>query len=138
MLTRSVAVSVLMTQQNIQTVGNTSERIKIALAVVSALAGAAAFQVLSNQPLPLRLLAVLVGVVVALALLWFSTTGQRFIGFARESVAETKRVVWPTRKEGVQMTGIIFGFVVIMAIYLLIVDKSLEWVLYDLLLGWKR
>jgi preprotein translocase subunit SecE len=31
----------------------------------------------------------------------------------------------------------VFGFVVIMAIFLVLVDKSLEWVLYDALLSWR-
>ena len=127
-----------MTQQNIQTVGSTAERVKLALAVVSALVGAAAFQVLSNQALPIRLLAVLVGVAVGVVLFLTSATGKSFVGFAKDSVAETKRVVWPTRKEGMQMTGIVFGFVLIMAIYLLIVDKSIEWILYNVILGWKQ
>jgi preprotein translocase subunit SecE len=47
------------------------------------------------------------------------------------------RVVWPSRKETVNTTGIVFAFVVIMAVFLFIVDKALEWVLYDLLLQWK-
>ncbi len=68
---------------------------------------------------------------------WFTEPGQRFFGFAQESVAETKKVVWPNRKETVQTTGVVFAFVVVMAIFLWLTDKSLEWVLYDLILGWK-
>ncbi|MCV4784395.1 preprotein translocase subunit SecE, partial [Escherichia coli] len=30
------------------------------------------------------------------------------------------------------------AFVVVMAVFLWLTDKSLEWVLYDLILGWKR
>ena len=127
-----------MTQQNIQTVGNMGERIKVALAIGFALSGGAAFQVLSSQPTSLRVIAVLVGLIAALGVMWFSQSGQQFIGFAKESVAEAKRVVWPTRKEGLQMTGIVFCFVLVMAIYLLIVDKTIEWALYDFILSWKR
>jgi len=64
--------------------------------------------------------------------------GQDFFAFARESWGETKKVVWPTRKEATQTTAAVFGFVVIMAVFLWISDKSLEWVLYDLILGWKK
>ena len=35
-------------------------------------------------------------------------------------------------------TAAVFAFVVVMAIFLWISDKTLEWVLYDLLLGWKK
>jgi preprotein translocase subunit SecE len=45
--------------------------------------------------------------------------------------------VWPSRKETMTTTGIVFGFVVIMAVLLFVVDKSLEWFLYDLLLSWR-
>jgi preprotein translocase subunit SecE len=110
----------------------------VALAIGFALSGGAAFQVLSSQPTSLRVIAVLVGLIAALGLMWFTNSGQQFIGFAKESVAEAKRVVWPTRKEGLQMTGIVFGFVLVMAIYLLIVDKTIEWALYDFILSWKR
>ena len=56
----------------------------------------------------------------------------------RKRSIEAKKVVWPTRKETVQTTGIVFAFVLVMAIMLWITDKSLEWVLYDLVLGWKK
>jgi preprotein translocase subunit SecE len=64
--------------------------------------------------------------------------GQRFAVFAGETVAETKKVVWPSRKETFQTTGIVFAFVVIMAVFLWVTDKTLEWALYDLILGWKK
>jgi preprotein translocase subunit SecE len=47
-------------------------------------------------------------------------------------------VVWPTRKEATQMTLYVFAFVVLMALFLWLTDKTLEWVLYDLILGWKK
>jgi preprotein translocase subunit SecE len=67
-----------------------------------------------------------------------SQSGRRFIGFSQQAVDETRKVVWPTRKETVQTTLIVFGFVLVMALFLWLSDKVLEWVLYDLILGWKR
>ena len=58
--------------------------------------------------------------------------------FFRQVRAETAKIVWPTRKEALQMTGYVFAFVFVMAFFLWLTDKTLEWVLYDLLLGWKR
>jgi len=75
---------------------------------------------------------------ILLAVAWFTEPGQTFFAFGRESWTETKKVVWPTRKEATQTTAAVFGFVVIMAVFLWISDKSLEWVLYDLILGWKK
>jgi len=77
------------------------------------------------------------GIALGIVIAWFSPPGKRFLGFARESYDETRRVVWPSRKETVNMTGIVFALVVVMALFLFIVDKLLEWGLYDLLLGWK-
>jgi len=67
-----------------------------------------------------------------------SVQGQQFVAFAREAVGEVKKVVWPTRKETMQTTAAVFAFVVVMALFLWVSDKTLEWVLYDLILGWKK
>ena len=69
---------------------------------------------------------------------WKTEPGQRFAIFANDTVAETKKVSWPSRKETFQTTGIVFAFVVIMAVFLWVTDKTLEWALYDLILGWKK
>ena len=65
-------------------------------------------------------------------------SGKQLIAFGRDSVKEVKKVVWPTRKEATQMTLYVFAFVVVMALFMFLTDKTLEWVLYDLILGWKR
>jgi preprotein translocase subunit SecE len=67
-----------------------------------------------------------------------SEPGRQLIAFGRDSTREVRKVVWPTRKEAMQMTGYVFAFVVVMALFLWLTDKTLEWVLYDLVLGWKR
>jgi len=81
---------------------------------------------------------VLAGLGAGIAVAWFTGPGRRFFEFGREAVVETKKVVWPSRKETVQTTGIVFAFVLAMAIVLWMTDKGLEWVLYDLVLGWKK
>ncbi len=126
-----------MNTQDVQTVNSKSDVLLVTLAVLAALGGVLGFSLLSEQPLLTRLGILAGGLVLGVAIAWFSLPGKRFLGFARESYDETRRVVWPTRKETMQTTGIVFAFVVIMAIFLFLVDKSLEWVLYDLLLRWK-
>ena len=115
-----------------------ADKIKFSLALVILAAGVAGFYLLSEQAMILRVLAVLVGLALAVAVAWKTEPGQRFFGFANESVVEARKVVWPSRKETVQTTAMVFAFVVIMALFLYITDKSLEWVLYDLVLGWKK
>ncbi len=113
------------------------DKLKFLLALLFVAAGVAGFYLLSDQVLVVRVLAVLAGVFAGGTLAWFTAPGRRFAVFARETVVETKKVVWPTRKEAVQMTGIVFVFVFAMAFFLWLTDKGLEWVLYDLVLGWK-
>lgn len=57
-----------------------------------------------------------------------SEPGRQFVAFARDAWREVKKVVWPTRKETLQMTAYVFAFVVIMALFLWFTDKTLEWV----------
>jgi preprotein translocase subunit SecE len=124
---------------NVETVTSLADKLKAGLALLAAVSGVVAFYLLGQQtPLVLRVLAVLGGFVLAVAIAWLSEPGRRFIGFSRESYHETRRVVWPVRKESLQTTAAVFAFVAIMAIFLFVVDKTIEWTLYDLILGWKR
>jgi preprotein translocase subunit SecE len=114
------------------------DKIKLAVAVALVAAGIAGYYLLSAQSILLRILAVIAGIVAGIAVAWASAPGQEFAAFARESLAEVKKVVWPTRKETMQTTAAVFAFVVVMAVFLWVSDKTLEWMLYDLILGWKR
>ncbi|HEX5639699.1 MAG TPA: preprotein translocase subunit SecE [Burkholderiaceae bacterium] len=126
-----------MTTQNVETVTSKVDLVLVTLAVLAAAAGVLGFTFLTEQPTLARVGVLIGGLAVALVVAWFSQPGKRFIAYGRESYEETKRVVWPSRKETLTTTGIVFGFVVIMAILLFVVDKSLEWFLYDLLLSWR-
>src|SRR4030095_11441568 len=126
-----------MTTQNVETVASKTDLAIVALAVVAAAAGVLGFTFLTDQPTLVRLGALVGGLVAGIVIAWFSEPGKRLIAYARESYQETKRVSWPSRKETVSTTGVVFGFVALMAIFLFIVDKSLEWILHDLLLSWR-
>lgn len=126
-----------MATQNVETVTSKADLVLVTLAVLAAVAGVLGFTFLTEQPTLARVGVLIGGLIVAIVIAWFSQSGKRFLAYARESYEETKRVVWPSRKETVSTTGIVFGFVVIMAIFLFLVDKSLEWILYDTLLSWR-
>lgn len=113
------------------------DKIKIVLALALLAAGIAGFYAFSEQALVLRVLCVLGGLIAAVGVAATSAPGRNFIAFSREAINETRKVVWPTRKETIQTTGMVFAFVVVIAIFLWLTDKGLEWVLYDLVLGWK-
>ena len=115
-----------------------TDKLKFMLALLLLAAGVAGFYLLREQPLILRVRSVLAGLGAGVAVAWFTEPGRRFFDFAQDAVVETKKVVWPSRKETMQTTGIVFAFVLVMAIVLWVTDKSLEWVLIDLVLGWKK
>ena len=95
-----------------------ADKLKFALALALLAAGVVGFYVLSEQPLVLRVLSVLAGLGAGVAVAAISEPGRRFIGFARESITEVKKVVWPSRKETTQTTGLVFAFAVVMALFL--------------------
>jgi preprotein translocase subunit SecE len=115
-----------------------AEKLKFTLALLLVVSGIAAFYYLGEQPMIVRVVAVLVGVGAGFVVALFTPTGRRFADFSREAIVETRKVVWPSRRETMQVTGVVFAFVLVMAIVLWMTDKSLEWVLYDLILGWKK
>ncbi len=115
-----------------------TDKIKLAVAAALAASGFWGFYLLGQSPLVVRILALAAGVAAGVAVAWTSAPGKEFFVFARESQAEAKKVVWPTRKETTQTTLAVFAFVVVMALFLWVTDKTLEWVLYDLVLGWRR
>lgn len=126
-----------MTTQNVETVASKTDYLIVTVAVLAAAAGVLGFTFLSAQPTLVRLGALVGGLAAGIAIAWFSEPGKRFIAYAQDAYQEVKRVTWPSRKETLQTTGIVFAFVVIMALLLFVVDKSLEWFLYDLLLSWR-
>ena len=128
-----------MSNQSVQTVSAPGDKLKVALAVVAAIAGVVGFFYLKglNKPAWMCASALVAGLVVTVLLLWTSASGREFLNFAKEAVRETKKVVWPTRKEAGQMTLIVFAFVVVMALFLWTTDSILQYVLYDLILGWR-
>ena len=63
-----------------------------------------------------RVVALLVLVALAVGAFFTSESGKQLIGFGKESVKEVKKVVWPTRKEALQNTAMVFAFVFLMAI----------------------
>lgn len=97
-------------------------KIKLSLAFFLLVAGIAGFYLLADKLMVLRILAVLIGLGAALAVLWTTPVGQQSLGFVNEAVAEAKKVVWPTRKETVQTTLVVFVLVVIVAAFLALVD----------------
>jgi len=127
-----------MAASQIETVGSGLEKAKLAASAMLVLAGLAGFYYANTQGVWVQWALLIVGLVLGVGVFLISESGKQLIGFGRESWRELSKVVWPARKEAMMMTAYVFGFVVIMALFLWLTDKTLEWVFYDLILGWKK
>jgi len=122
----------------VETVTTSADKAKLAAAAALVIGGIVAFYLLGQKDLWLRVAALLLLMIAAVAAFFTSEPGRQLIAYGKDSVREVKKVVWPTRKEALQMTGYVFAFVVVMALFLWATDKTLEWLLYDVVLGWRR
>ena len=127
-----------MSNSTVETVSTGADKAKLVAAGLLLVAAVAAFYALGKQDLWLRVAALFALLAVAVVVFFTSESGKQLIAYGRDSAKEVRKVVWPTRKEAMQMTGYVFAFVFLMALFLWMTDKTLEWVLYDLVLGWKR
>lgn len=128
----------MATSPQVETVSTNADKAKLAAAGLLLVGGIVAYYALSKQDLWLRVIALLVLLAAAVAVFFTSEPGKSLIAYGKDSVKEVKKVVWPTRKEAGQMTGYVFAFVFVMALFLWLTDKTLEYVLYDLILNWKH
>ena len=128
----------MSTQPQVETVSTGADKAKLAGAAALLIGAVVVYYALGAQDLWLRVGALLITLVLAVVLFFTSESGKQLIAFGRDSVKEARKVVWPTRNEALQMTGYVFAFVFVMALFLWLTDKTLEWLLYDLILGWRR
>ena len=99
------------------------DKIKLVLSLLFVGFGVTGFYLLEDkQPMVVRILAVLAGLIAAVVLLSTTKSGKEFFAFSRDAVAEAKRVVWPSRRETIQTTVAVFVLVLVMAIFMWIVD----------------
>ena len=127
-----------MATAQVETVSTTGDKAKLALAGALVVGALAAYYLLGKVGVLAQWGALLALLAAAAAVFLFSEAGKQLIAFGRDATREVRKVVWPTRKESLQMTAYVFAFVVVMALFLWLTDKTLEWVFYDLLLGWRK
>ena len=127
-----------MATSQVETVSAGADKAKLVAAVALVIASFVGFYLLGKQGQIAQWGALLVGLGAAVVVFATSEPGKEFVAFGRDAWREVKKVVWPTRKEAIQMTAYVFAFVVVMALFLWLTDKTLEWVFYDLILGWKK
>lgn len=127
-----------MATSQVQTVNTGADTAKLAAAGALLVGALAAFYLLGKQGPLLQWAALLLGTGLALVVFFLTESGRQLIAFGKDAWREVGKVVWPARKEAIQITAYVFGFVLIMALFLWLTDKTLEWLFYDLFLGWKK
>ena len=101
------------------------DKLKLSFSALIFAAGIVGSYILSDLPVVLRVLCVLIGFALAFGLLSMTEKGRELIQFGREAIVETKKVVWPSKKETAQTTGIVVVFVLVMALVLWGIDGIL-------------
>jgi preprotein translocase subunit SecE len=127
-----------MATSQVETVHTGADKAKLGAAVALVIGALAGFYLLGKQGQIAQWGALLVGLAAAFVVFMTSESGKQFVAFGRDSWKEVRKVVWPTRKEAIQMTGYVIAFCAVMALFLWMTDKTLEWVFYDIVLGWKK
>ena len=127
-----------MATPQVQTVSTGVDKAKLAAAAALLVAALVAFYMLGKQGQLAQWAALLAGIAAALVVFFTAESGKALYAFGQDAWREVKKVVWPACKEAIQMTAYVFAFVLVMALFLWITDKTLEWLFYDLILGWKK
>lgn len=127
-----------MATSQVETVSTGLDKAKLAAVVLLVVGSVAGFYLLTKQGPMVQWGALIAGLILAVVVFLMSEQGRQLVAFSKDSWREAKKVVWPSRKEAIQMTGYVFAFAVVMALFLWLTDKTLEWVLYDLFLGWRK
>ena len=127
-----------MATTQVETVNTSADKAKLAAAVALLVGALVAFYMLGSKGPLVQWPVLILGLLLAAGVFFMSETGRQLIAFGRDAWREVRKVVWPARKESIQITAYVFGFVFIMALFLWLTDKTLEWLFYDLILGWKK
>ena len=126
-----------MATTDVETVGSGADKAKLVAAIALALGGFVAYFMLAPQGVLAQWGGLIGGLVAGVVLFGVSDSGKRFVAFCKDSWKEVRKVVWPARREAIQMTAYVFAFVFVMALFLWLTDKTLEWLFYDIVLGWR-
>ena len=127
-----------MANPQVETVSTGADKVKLAAAAAFVFIALTAFYLLTKQGALAQWGALLVGLALAVVVFLTSEPGKALVAFGRDTLRKVKKVVWPARKEAIQMTAYVFVFVLVMAVFLWLTDKTLEWLFYDLILGWRK
>ncbi|MBY4676881.1 preprotein translocase subunit SecE [Marinobacterium arenosum] len=107
--------------------GSRFDALKWAIVVLLVAAGVVGNSIYAEQSLFYRVVALLVLALVAGFLALQTEKGKSFFALFKESKAEIRKVVWPTRQETLQTTAIVVVAVLVIGLLLWGLDSLLSW-----------
>ena len=117
-----------MTAQTETNQSGALDTLKLLLSAAFLVGGLYGFYYYENDiALPLRVLMVLGGTGVGIALAMTSVQGHQLWQFIQGSRVELRKVVWPTRQETTQTAIAVFVFTLILALFFWALDSGLLW-----------
>jgi len=90
-------------------------------------AGLASFYYFTETSVLLRVILLLATSGAAVFIALQTAKGQSAWSFTQETHIEVRKVVWPTRQETLQMTGVVLLMVIIVALMIWAIDSILFW-----------
>ena len=100
---------------------------KLGLALLIIVAGLVCFYLFDDYSLLFRVIGLLVGVGISVAIALQTVKGKEIWGYFRDAQIEVRKVVWPTRQETIQTTLIVIVMVILLPIILWLLDIYLGW-----------
>lgn len=110
---------------NVETPGTGLDTVKLAVALLLALGGIAAFYLFADLPRVARVVGLIAVVLLAVFVAMQTEKGRALGGFVSDAQIEVRKVVWPTRQETMQTTLAVLVVVTISAIILWLLDMLL-------------
>ena len=118
-----------MKQKQIETEPMRFDGLKWVVVAMLLVTGVVANSYYAATPITIRLIAGLLLFCTTVLIASFTGKGRRAWSFAREARIEMQKVVWPTRQEIVQTTGIVIVMVVVMGLLLWGIDSVVLWLI---------
>ena len=104
----------------------TADKLKLILAVLIVAGGIGGFYYFDDKPDLVQVAIVLAAAVLAVIVVAPTAFGRSAWEFSKGARLELRKVVWPARKETMQVTLIVFVMVILVAVYMWVIDWGLH------------
>jgi len=98
-----------MATTQVQTVNTGVDKAKLAGSAALVIAALAGFYLLAKQGQLVQWSVLVVALAAAVAVFLTAEAGKELVAFGRDAWREVRKVVWPERKEAMQITAYVFG-----------------------------